>query len=255
MPKKQKIETPLRKLREITGKTQVAFATALGCSPSTIKKIEGGNNSKLNDSLIRRLATVFGVSHKSILPPSTLPLAIDGKPYTKEFYEDWWKNGADAMKDINLSQKETMMRDLEMVLAAAMRVPGRGFGGVLTSYYDWLMKLMDDCQLWPHFEVEFNERMKKTESTPNKFQVDVALARLVRENKSKFLIEPDPLLTILVRRLWEKKDRKLKNELPIKPKKLSKIQKLKAQKFEITYTMVNTLEAGTSATSGPKRTR
>jgi hypothetical protein len=142
-----------------------------------------------------------------------------------------------------------------MVLAAAMRVPGRGFGGVFNSYYDWLMKLMDDCQLWPHFETELNERMKKAESSPNKFQFDVELARICLKNKSKFLIEPDPLLTILVRRLWERNDRNLKKERPVKPDKLSKLEKLKAQKFEITYTIVKTLDAGTGATSGPKRTR
>jgi transcriptional regulator with XRE-family HTH domain len=256
MPKKNKIETPLRKLREITGKTQAEFARLLGCSPSTIKQIEAGNNSKLYDSLIKSLTTVFGVSHKSILPPSTQPReCITSKPYTKEFFDDWWKNGAEQNKFHTLEDKETMVRDLEMVLAAAMRVPGRGFGGILTSYYDWLMKLMDDCHLWPHFETELNERMKKTESSPNKFQFDVALARLVREDKSRFLTEPNPLLTILVRRLWERKDRNLKKELPIKPKKLSKLEKLKAQKYEIAYTMVKTLQPETVTNAGPKLKR
>ena len=245
MPKKQKIQTPLRKLREITGKTQVEFAKVLGCSPSTIKKIEAGDNSKFNVSLVTSLTNVFGVSADSMLPPSSEPIECFGdKPYTKEFFEDWWKNGAERMKFRTLDQKEGMVRDLEMVLAAAMRVPGRGFGAVFTCYYDWLMKLMDDCQLWPHCEAEVRERIKKTKKTPNELRGDLELARLLRENKSRFLqevFESDPHSTTLTQWLWQRKNRNLRNQLPIKPKKLSKLEKLKAQKYHTTYTFYKKL--------------
>jgi len=259
MPKTTEIECPLRKLREITGKSQVDFARALGCSPSTIKKIEAGDNSKLNVALIMSLTNVFGVSPDSMLPPSTQPTeCFGGKPYTKEFFKDWWKNGAGQINPHTLEQKSYMVRDLEMVLAAALRVPGRGFGGVFTSYYNWLTKLMDDCQLWPHYEAELNERMDRPKKT-NPLHADLELARLFRENKSQFIqeaFESELRPTILVQSWLKKKSRDLKKELPIKPKKkLSKLEKLKAQKYDIIYTSIKTLSAGTATNSGPKRTR
>jgi transcriptional regulator with XRE-family HTH domain len=248
MPKKSKIETPLRKLREITGKSQEAFARVLGCSLSAIKQIERGDYSKFSDSLIMSLTNVFGVSPDSMLPPSTQPTeCFGGKPYTKEFFEDWWKNGAGQINHHTLEQKSTMVRDLKMVLAAAMRVPGRAFGGVFTSYYNWLTKLMDNCQLWPHYEAELNERMGRAKKTTNPLHADLEFGRLFRQNKSKFIqeaFESEVRPTTLMRSWWERRNRDLKKELPIKPKKkLSKLEKLKAQKYEITYILTKTLSA------------
>ncbi len=258
MPKKPKIEHPLRKLREITGKSQVAFARVLGCSTSTIKKIEGGDNSKFNASLLISLASVFGVAPNSLLPPSTQPTEIDGKPYTKEFFEGWWKKAPEVVKPWTLLLKELMVRDLEMVLAAAMRAPGMGFGGVYTSFYVWLMGMMDDCQFWPHYEAELNERVKKGKNKPNKVQADWELVQSFIENKSKFLqeaFESDLRVTTLVQNLEERKKGNLKKRFPTNLEELPKLEKLKAQMNIVAKLCEKMAQAGTVANSTPKRTR
>jgi transcriptional regulator with XRE-family HTH domain len=277
MPKKPKFVTSLRNLREITGKTQVEFARALGCSPSTIKKIEGGDYSKLNDSLIMSLGNVFAVDPDSMLPPSTQPRdAFEGKPYTKEFFENWWKRGAEDMKHFNLSQKKRMVIDLETVLAAAMRTPGRGFGAISTSYYDWLIDLMDDCQLWPHYETEIRQRwgelrelLKKAKCRPGNsfpaFLSDMMTRILQDKNLSALpnvfdpkllpIFDPNLLPTTLLHALYERKNRNLKKELPADCQKLTKLEKLKAQKYEISYVLRKEFPPETGGTSGPNRTR
>jgi transcriptional regulator with XRE-family HTH domain len=232
MPKKPKIEYPLRKLRLITGKSQGEFARLLGCSPSTIKQIEAGNHSKLNVPLLINLAAVFAVNPESIFPPSSEPKVMDGKPYTKEFFEEWWKNGPKIAKPDLLSNKECMVRDLEMVLAAAMRAPGMVFYGVHTSFYIWLIDLMNDGQFWPHHEAELKERFEKAKNCPNKFESDWEMARLFREDKSKFLqgvFESDLRETTLVKMSKEKKKGDLEKELPDNLDELPKTEKLKAQ--------------------------
>jgi hypothetical protein len=119
MPKKPEIDCPLRKLREITGKTQVEIARLLCCSPSTIKKIEVDDNSKLNGYLIMTAANVFCVSPDSLVPPSTQAAQLHGEPYTKEFFEKWWKNGPKMIKSIIQNQKIALVRGFELILAAA----------------------------------------------------------------------------------------------------------------------------------------
>jgi transcriptional regulator with XRE-family HTH domain len=244
MPKKPKIETPLRKLREFTGKTQIAFATALGCSSSTIKKIEGGDNSKLSASLLMSLGNVFAVSPESLLPPSVQPRELfEDKPYTKEFFENWWKKGKQDMESFNLRQKQRMVEDLETILAAAMRVPGRSFGAVLTSYYDWLIDLMDDCRLWPHYETELQEWLKKARSSNDKFQCFLAdlVVQSLRDNNLNSLpdiFNPNLLPTTLLGALFKRKKGNLKKGLP---NKLSKLEKLKAQKYEMHYILCKEL--------------
>jgi transcriptional regulator with XRE-family HTH domain len=151
MPKKSEIECPLRKLREITGKSQVAFARVLGCSPSTIKKIEAGDNSKLNRQLILAAAVVFSVSPESLVPPSTQPTQLHGERYTKEFFEEWWKTAPERVRSIIQHLKSGMLRDFEMILAAVMRAPGMSFGGVQVSFYCWAADTIINFHLLPHY--------------------------------------------------------------------------------------------------------
>jgi transcriptional regulator with XRE-family HTH domain len=190
MPKKPEIECPLRKLREITGKSQTAFARVLGCSPSTIKKIEAGDSSKLNPQLLLAASFVFGITPNSLVPPSTeLIKLMDGQPFTKEFYDRWWNASPDLMRPVRQQHKEWMVRDLEMVLAAAMRVPGMGFGAVMNAFLCWTRETMTNFQLFPHYETEWNERIKRARKKPNKIQADWESVRLFAENKSKFIQE------------------------------------------------------------------
>jgi transcriptional regulator with XRE-family HTH domain len=189
MPKKPKIDCPLWKLREISGKTQVEFARLLGCSPSTIKKIEAGDNSKLNGYLIMTAANVFCVSPDSLVPPSTQPTQLHGEPYTKEFFENWWKNGPELIKSIIQNQKIALVRDFELILAAANRIPGMGVVGVTASFQFWMIETLKNFQLFPHYETELDERKKRGKKSTNQLNDDLEFARLFRENKAKFIQE------------------------------------------------------------------
>ncbi|MGA9451119.1 MAG: helix-turn-helix transcriptional regulator [Verrucomicrobiia bacterium] len=171
MAKKTEIDCPLRQLREITGKTQAAFAKILGCSLSTLKKIEQGDNSKLNLALLNAAFSVFGVSLESLVPPSTGPTClIEGTPYTKEIFEAWWNVSVEQKQALGIHLQTRLIVELELVLAASWRLPGMVGLGVMGSLVVWVKDVMHNFQLLPHYETEWNERVKKMQT--GKFQLD-----------------------------------------------------------------------------------
>jgi transcriptional regulator with XRE-family HTH domain len=263
MPKRSEIDCPLRQLRLIAGKSQVEFAKVLGCSPSTIKKIEAGDTSKLNMDLLLAASIVFGVIPNSLIPPSTQPIKLmDGKPYTKEFFEKWWNSPPGQMEPERQKNKAWMLRELEMLLAAAMRLPGMRFNAVFSSFISWIKGAMINFDLPIQYEAEWKERVKKARKKPNTIQADWELVNLFIKNKSKFLqeaFEADVSPTMFWPEAWESLKNHVKKrgceELP----KKSKSEKLKwlidltsesAQKGFQTGTLKEAL-----TTSGPKRTR
>jgi transcriptional regulator with XRE-family HTH domain len=258
MPKKPKIETPLRKLREITGKSQIEFARALGCSTSVIKKIEGGDNSRLNPQLLMAASFVFAVEPNSLVPPSTQPIKLeDGKPYTKEFFNGWWNIPPEILKARIQPQKMWMLRDLELVVAAAMRVPGISVGGVIMSFHIWVKDTMTNFNLLPHYDAEFKERIKKARKKPNKTQADWELVKLFCENKPKFIQEAfeadvSPTLSLMAR---AEADNQAKEEGDQDWKKKSKQEKLKLGSNLMTKTARKIIQAGTATNAGPKLKR
>ena len=258
MPKKHKIECPLRKLREITGKSQIEFAKVVGCSASTIKKIEAGDNSKLNTQLISSAAFIFGVVPNSLIPTSTRLMRVDGKPYTKEFYNEWWSAAPERIKPFIQHLKALMVRELEIVLAAAMRVPGMSIFGILNSFNTWAMETIIHSKLEPHYEAEWNERIQKAKKKPKNAQADWEMVKLFIENKPKFIQEafeadlsPTPFMA---GHLAEKRG-SIKKESPSEWKKKSKSEKLKAMADFQTETGKKAFQTVIAANAGPKLKR
>ncbi len=258
MPKKSKIACPLRKLREITGKTQIEFARLLGCSPSVLKKIEAGDNSKLYEQLILNASLVFGLAPNSLIPPSTHPLRIDGKIYTKKLFDEWWKNAPEKVKPAIQHFKALMVREFEMVLAAAMRVPGMSIGAVFGSFNTWAMETVVDMKLKPHYEAEWKERTEKASKKANPLHTDLEFARLFRENKSQFIQEafeadltPTPFM---IGPLVEKSGH-IKKESDLDGKKKSKSEKLKSSVDFGTEEARKAFQAVMAANAGPKLKR
>ena len=143
---------------------------------------------------------VFGVSPDSLVPPSTQPTQLHGKPYTKEFFDDWWKTAPGRIKSIIQNQKISLVRDLELILAATTRIPGMGFAGVTSSFQAWMMETLGNFQMLPHYETESSERKKSAKKTANPLQNDLEFARFFRENKAKFIqqaLETDVGSTLL----------------------------------------------------------
>jgi len=252
------MECPLRKLRAITGKTQVAFARALGCSTSVIKKIEAGDNSKLNEQLLAAASFVFGVDPNSLVPPSTDPVKLeDGQPYTKEFFDGWWKTAPEIVGARIQPLKMWMLKELELLVAAAIRAPGISVGGVITSFHRWLQDTILDFDLASHQEAEWKERGKKARENPNKTLVDWELVKLFAQNKSKFIqaafeADVDPPLSLIARLEGEKQ---VKADGELKWKNKSKQEKLKLGTNLLTKTVRKVIQAGTATNSAPKRTR
>jgi transcriptional regulator with XRE-family HTH domain len=261
MPRKPEINCPLRKLRLITGKSQVAFAKVLGCSPSTIKKIEAGDNSKLNYELLVAASIVFCVKPDSLCPPSTQPLHfIDGQPYTREFFIKWWKASPDQMRPSRRLQKLGMLRELEMLIAAAMRLPGMGFNSLFCSFVSWVRRALVGFDLLPHYQAEWNERKRKAQKPPNKTQADWALVQLFCEDKAKFILESfekDLNPTSFCPDLLELHKGYVKGKGH--EGKRPKPERLKGMMALTSETMQKGFQAGTLeralTTSGPKRTR
>jgi transcriptional regulator with XRE-family HTH domain len=258
MQKKTEIECPLRKLREITGKSQVAFARVLGCSSSTIKKIEAGESSKLNLQLVMATPMVFGVEPRSLVPPSTHPVKLeDGKPYTKEFFEKWWNISPEERKRRIQPQKLLMLKELELLVAAAIRLPGMAVGAVITSFHLWAQETMTHHNLFPHYDAEWNERVKRAKKKSNKIQSDLELVQLFRENKAKFILkvfEGDDSPTISLATRLEMAER-LKEESDQDWKKKSKQEKLTSAANVFTKTARMVVQAGTATNSTPNRKR
>lgn len=256
MPKKPKIDCPLRKLREITGKSQAAFARALDCSTSVIKKIEAGDNSKLHDQLVLNASLVFGVTPNSLIPPSTYPRRVDGEIYTKEFFEDWWKRAPEKIKPVIQYFKALMVRELEMVLAAAMRVPGMSIGAVLGSFNTWAMETIIDLKLEPHYEAEWNERIIRAKQKPNQTQADWELVKLFIENKAQFIqeaFEADLSLTPFMAGHLADKKGLFKQDLHWKKK--SKFEKMRFMADFGTNEATKAFQAVIAANAGPKLKR
>jgi hypothetical protein len=230
----------------------------LGCSPSTIKKIEAGDVSKLNTPLVMSAAMVFGIAPNSLIPPSIQPMGIDGTPYTKKFFDDWWKTGPERIKPIIQQLKALMVREVEMVLAAAMRLPGMNIGAVTTSLNVWAMETIIKFKLEPLYEAEWNERIKRAKETTNQLHADLEFAKLFRENKSKFIQEafevdlsPTPFMA---GQLALKRD-EIKNDPAPVWKKKSKSEKLKSLADFVTTGAKKRFREVIAANSGPKRTR
>jgi transcriptional regulator with XRE-family HTH domain len=256
MLKKPNIECPLRKLREITGKSQAAFAKGLGCSVSVIKKIEGGDNSKLHEQLILSASLVFGVSANSLIPPSTQPVRVDGEIYTKEFCDGWWKTAPEKVKPAIQHFKALMVRELEMVLAAAIRVPGMGVGAVLASFNTWAMETIIDLELEPHYEAEWNERINRAKKKSNQIQADWELVKLFIGNKAQFIqeaFEADLSPTPFMAGHLAEKSGLIKQDLDWKKK--SKFEKLKSMADFGTTVSKKAFQAVVANNAGPKLKR
>jgi hypothetical protein len=194
----------------------------------------------------------------SLIPPSTQPMRIDGEPYTKEFFDDWWKNAPERIKPVIQHQKMSMVRELEMVLAAAMRVPGMGCGGVIASFNSWAMESIIHLKLEPYYETEWNERIKKAKKKPNKTQADWELVKLFIENKPKFIqeaFEADLSPTPFIAGHLAEKRGEIKNDSAPNWKKKSKPEKLKSIADFATKIAKKLFQAVITANSGPKRTR
>lgn len=90
MPRPPSFYHPLRDIRKLTDtKTQADFAELVGVAAPTIQAIENGK-FEISRKLALRIERTTGVDHRELLKGSSgKPLAVDGKKYSRDFYECW----------------------------------------------------------------------------------------------------------------------------------------------------------------------
>jgi len=86
MPRPATQKHPVRDLRKIIGKTQVAFARSIGISPGGLKRIEN-NDMDLSPRFALRIFAETGASAEKLREGKLR--TESGKKYTAQFYEKW----------------------------------------------------------------------------------------------------------------------------------------------------------------------
>ncbi len=151
MPKKPKINHPVRQVRTALGHTQPSFSKLVGCSAITIQRIENGS-LKLSPRLAHSISEATNADPDSLMGGSGAPArGWDGNPYSKESFQF-------VAKILPMTDKElryyltTLVRQLELMLNSANR-PGtlKGYA-VNAAVQDAFLKIARDYALVPGIE-------------------------------------------------------------------------------------------------------
>ena len=97
MPRPATQKHPVRDLRKIINKTQVAFARSIGISPGGLKRIEN-NDMDLSPRYALRIFAETGASAEKLREGKLR--TESGKKYAAEFYKKWkerWFNQSEAI--------------------------------------------------------------------------------------------------------------------------------------------------------------
>lgn len=151
MPKKPKIDHPVRQVRTCLGHTQPSFAKLVGCSAIAIQRIENGS-LKLSPKLAHSIAEATNADPFTLLKgPGTPVLDRLGKAYSKgsyNFYRD-----VVPMTDNELAHyMHTLRRYLQLLLLASNRGGRFKTYGVNAALQDAFEKIAADFDLKPGIE-------------------------------------------------------------------------------------------------------
>jgi DNA-binding XRE family transcriptional regulator len=151
MPKKPKIDHPVRQVRTVLGHTQPSFAKLVGCSAITIQRIENGS-LKLSPRLAHVIAEATNGEPDSLMEGlGATARGRDGKPYSKESFLFVAQNL--PMTDEELRYYlTTLVRYLELMLISSNR-PGtlKGYA-INAAVQDAFSKIAHDYDLVPGIE-------------------------------------------------------------------------------------------------------
>lgn len=148
MPRKPKIDHPVRQVRTVLGHTQPSFSKLVGCSAITIQRIENGS-MKLSTRLAHSISEATNADPDSLMEGSEAKArGRDGKPYSKESFKF-------TAEILPMTDKErlhhlvTLVRYLELMLISSNR-PGtlKGYA-VNAAVQDAFLKIAHDYDLIP----------------------------------------------------------------------------------------------------------
>jgi DNA-binding XRE family transcriptional regulator len=131
MPRKPKLNHPLRRLRLTLGMTQPKFATMVSVSSDTIKSVESGR-LKMSASLAFLIATATGVDDASIRSKTGRPLALlTGREFELADAVNWQKE-----PDNWQTQVDNSIKDLNRIFAVARNK--KQFQPVYLRFSQWI---------------------------------------------------------------------------------------------------------------------
>lgn len=146
MPKKPKINHPVRQVRTCLGETQTNFAKLVGCSAIAIQRIENGT-LKLSAKLAHAIAEAASADPQSLLKgPGATALDGMGQLYTKESFQQL--KGLVPMTDKELRRYlDSLIGFLELLLIASNRAGSSKTHGVNAAVQAAFAKIADDFKL------------------------------------------------------------------------------------------------------------
>ena len=182
MPRPHRVQSPIRDLRAIIGKTQREFAHSIGISPIALTRIENGT-----------LALSRRVAHKIVCETALDPRCLNGKlrtlrnrrgdVYTKEFYK--------AVKEVDPCSEEVIKKRVGLLRGAIevlLRASVFGYRKQMWHVYAEIAQTLDRCRVdfclqrpideilgerlaweellapWTEWEVEFTARKPRSSS-------------------------------------------------------------------------------------------
>jgi DNA-binding XRE family transcriptional regulator len=148
MPKKPKINHPVRQVRICLGHTQASFAKLIGCSAIAIQRIENGS-LKLSPKLAYAIAEATSVDPQTLLKGAGTPV-LDrlGQPYSKESFQ-LLKDVVPTTDDELRHYLDSLIRYLELLLIASNRAGSAKTHGVNAAVQAAFTKIADDFKLLP----------------------------------------------------------------------------------------------------------
>lgn len=148
MPKKPRIDHPVRHIRKSLGHTQAGFAKLVGCSAIAIQRIENGS-LKLSPKLAHAIASATNADPESLLQgPCGTALDRLGQPYTKESLQ-FLKEVIPMTDDDLRYYLDPLIRCLELLLIGSSRAGKFKTHGVNGALQNAFQKIADDFDLMP----------------------------------------------------------------------------------------------------------
>jgi hypothetical protein len=138
MPRPATQKHPVRDLRKIIKKYQIAFAKSIGISPGGLKRIEN-NDMDLSRRIALRIFAETGANAEKLLAGKLR--AENGEKYTVEFYEKWKKRWFNQSEAIAIDTAKGLAGWIEILFRASVV----GSRQRLWQVWRTLADAIDDC--------------------------------------------------------------------------------------------------------------
>jgi len=141
MSRPHRVNSPIRDLRTIIGKTQREFAHSLGISPSALKRIEN-KKLPLSPRVARKIVYETAVDPRCLTGELRTLRNWRGEQYTKEFYK--------AVKEVDPCSEEVIKKRaglLRVAIEVLLRASVFGYRKQMWHVYAEIAQTLDRCRI------------------------------------------------------------------------------------------------------------